>query len=292
MTTTVRTTKITRHLVEHQPDKDAEAMEFETTHAPADWLGDNPVVKKRSDGCWVVGYLVHDDDCESPLESCDSMGKIYTRHRHAGQESHRGFREAVGLDEYWNKTRKPNPNAVLLDCYDHGGQSWAISGSEQARMFPYQQWDVAHGGGVWVPDKDCLENIWRSTARALLPTGVELGWHPYRSGHKQRVYVKLPGQKKKTFGSFQGAVACSALDTKVIERQFREELLKYAKGVVEEYNAWLSGDCWGVCVEVFGADGDQVSEDACWGFIGEKYAREELEAQVEGCLGCKNDQTP
>jgi hypothetical protein len=43
-----------------------------------------------------------------------------------------------------------NPDAVMLDLYEHSGQWWSISGhGMQCR------WDTTNGAGVWVPD-DCL----------------------------------------------------------------------------------------------------------------------------------------
>lgn len=53
------------------------------------------------------------------------------------------------LTEMWNEPAyfPGDPDAVLLDCYDHGGQVWSISGGGmQCR------WDTARGAGVWVPE--------------------------------------------------------------------------------------------------------------------------------------------
>lgn len=47
-----------------------------------------------------------------------------------------------------------NPDAVVLDCYDHGGQRWSVSGGGmQCR------WDTARGAGVWVPDKVLVDQL-------------------------------------------------------------------------------------------------------------------------------------
>lgn len=54
-----------------------------------------------------------------------------------------------------------------------------------------------------------------------------------------------------------------------------------AKGVLEEYNQWLAGDCYATVVETFRrtADGSwsQEDEESCWGYVGEDYARSELQ---------------
>ena len=129
-----------------------------------------PIIKRLDDGTArpkiIVGYLVYDQDCENPLKSCDGMGAIFSRHRHAESADHEGYGRAMGLRKYadgsWgrpHRTSKSDPFAVLLDCYDHGGQVWAIANSDRSRNFPDQQWDVAHGAGVWVPDQCCREDI-------------------------------------------------------------------------------------------------------------------------------------
>ena len=48
-----------------------------------------------------------------------------------------GGAEALGMDEYGERIpgRKPNPMAVLLSCYDHGGQVWAEGAAGQGATF-------------------------------------------------------------------------------------------------------------------------------------------------------------
>lgn len=49
---------------------------------------------------------------------------------------------------------------------------------------------------------------------------------------------------------------------------------------VETYNQWQSGDCYGIVAEHYDADREQVDEDSCWGFIGEKWALEALDSEI------------
>lgn len=62
------------------------------------------------------------------------------------------------LDEAWQLCRLNgligNPYAVMLDCYEHGGQLWSLSGSGMQCQF-----DTAHGAGVWVPDDVLTEDL-------------------------------------------------------------------------------------------------------------------------------------
>jgi hypothetical protein len=47
-----------------------------------------------------------------------------------------------------------NPDAVVLDVYDHSGIAWSISGGgTQCR------WDTSSGAGVWLPDEGAKEEI-------------------------------------------------------------------------------------------------------------------------------------
>ncbi len=300
-----QTRVISKHVIEHD-----DGHEFELRYSPADHLDGLPLVRRVAD-FWVVGYLVRDTDCDSPLESSDGMGTIYTTHRHAGLVSHHGYQEARGLDQNWrrDKSRKPNPMAVLLDVYDHSGQVYAVSGSQAARMFPDQQWDVAHGGAVWVPDDCCEETIRYNTLKAFLPEEVSIRYRsekPYGENGKgflNRVMVDIrvgdslkavqawesrtrktempevvtlyPRGYKSFWHAAQAALRFFGVkpDSAEVQMRLHHEATRMVEGIVEEYNKWLCGDCWGVCVEVIGTE----KEETCWGFVGEEYAREELQ---------------
>ena len=62
----------------------------------------------------------------------------------------------AALLEMWSEPEyfPGDPDAQLLDCYDHSGQHWSLSGSGmQCR------WDTASGAGVWQPDKYLRQQI-------------------------------------------------------------------------------------------------------------------------------------
>jgi len=51
----------------------------------------------------------------------------------------------------------------------------------------------------------------------------------------------------------------------------------YAKGAIDSYSAWATGDVWGVCVWTYDAETlDLLDRDECWGFYGYDYANSEL----------------
>jgi hypothetical protein len=50
-----------------------------------------------------------------------------------------------------------------------------------------------------------------------------------------------------------------------------------ARSLLDTYTSWCNGDVWGVCHFVIDPDtGETVEDDACWGYIGDEYALEEL----------------
>lgn len=62
------------------------------------------------------------------------------------------------LDEAWQLARLSgqvgDPYTVMLDCYEHGGQVWSVTGYGPQCLF-----DTARGAGVWVPDQCLREEL-------------------------------------------------------------------------------------------------------------------------------------
>lgn len=271
---------------------------------------------ERAGDLVIVGYLVDDHDVQNPLEDCDGMGSIFTSHRHYGR--HREMQKALGLDSEWkldlyldsvmqeahrelmhmmrteyqpdfvafimecahdldlsrdeaieyfvqdftgqhpyqeaswltgkvNETidweilltnawricrrvgKAGDPYAVPLDCYEHGGQVWSLSGTGTQCLF-----DTARGAGVWVPD-DVLR------------------------------------------GELDEIRRMNGLDAA------RAKCAEFARQALESYNAWLSGDCYGIAVDVFVLEGDclkRIDESAVWGFVGSKWAEAAMSDEV------------
>lgn len=64
---------------------------------------------------------------------------------------------------------------------------------------------------------------------------------------------------------------CGAIFASKSEWPLRESAEKAARGLVEYWNQYLSGDVWGVVIE--DRNGEHV--DSCWGYYGLEYARQE-----------------
>lgn len=62
------------------------------------------------------------------------------------------------LERAWQEGRAAgtigDPYAVMLDCYEHGGQVWSLSGHGMQCLF-----DTARGAGIWVPDQCLRESL-------------------------------------------------------------------------------------------------------------------------------------
>lgn len=297
-------------------------VEYEIEFTPTSWV--EPEIQEVRSKV-VIGYLAQDSSPDDPLTSMDCEGAIYTLHRHStthlemqralGLDSYWGpdydavsdetmikhlasalasaftSEEMYGsLKEYtdegeaadnvaqalayfihdrrvynakfdkcveearqtaWKAARASGEVGeefrVMLDVYEHSGISYSISGEGMQCS-----WDTARGAAVWVATGGAAINLITNIASALtLDTTdlAELKKHPDYTVKREAA------------------------------------LYQYCKGVLETYNAYLNGDVYGVCVEVFDREtGDRISEDACWGFYGQKYAEEALQGEVRALV--------
>ncbi len=271
---------------------DHDGKEYEINHHAFEHI--DPIFKPLSNGGLVIGYCVHDQDCQNPLDDCDGMGKIYDRRRHASREDLAAFAEAIGTDLDWNPDpeKTPNPYAVFLTVYDHSGESWSV-GSSIPACDP-GGWDTSRGAGVYVPDSCCKEHIETTARERLLDFKVEYKSKPNPDGtvdpeNLNVITVTMPdGSIRTGFKSFEEASAAAEkelVNRPNYERAFgimaRQVAVECAQQAVTELNKWLSGDCYGVCVETFDKEGERTDEEACWGFIGHEYAEQEMKDGVE-----------
>ena len=238
----------------------------------------DPIVRELDGGLMVVGYLAHDDDCADPLTDSNSMGHVWTFKR--------GYR--VDHDEIEAAIKKDL--AVRLDVYDHGGMVYAISGSIRAQNFPDQQWDVAHGGAVWVPDQACEDHIEVTALQRCYADAFTVEYHATpKKQHDIRWIVRRqdgPDLQRGGYKTFMAAArgACRALALPAMPEKLavkRTELAhECCQQALDEYNRWLAGDCWGVCCEAFDLNSVRFLDDACWGFIGDEYAQSALNTEI------------
>jgi len=207
-----------------------DGREFETYHEPEN---DTLTVKPGKDGRTVIGYLVQDEGEQDIFGDEDGNGEIASHldHNQAGRER---MKAALGIDDNGDPDpdMTPDPYAVPLDCFRHGGELWQVQGSSTGYPFSCP-WDTSRLAGVWIPCDCARENI-------------------------------------------EGRAKAENMDPVKVARE-------YAAGVIEQYNQALSGDVWGVIVEVYDKDGEKIDGEGfdCWGFFGSEYAVKELAEQVK-----------
>jgi len=129
---------ISRH--QHYAHIDDVTVELEFKPAYEEYM----LSERRGDKI-VVAYLVYDDhygDIQDLMG--EATGRLYSLHRLGPRGDSEKAADAI----------ENNVDAVLLDCYDHGGQSWSMYGTGTQCQF-----DTARGAGVWVPDEGLLEHL-------------------------------------------------------------------------------------------------------------------------------------
>ena len=105
---------------------------------------------------YVVGYLVPDECAEDPAESEEGIGRFVHWKDH-GPEELSEYCQARAVDPDSHDAiegEKPNPDAVLIDKFEHSGVSYHVAGEYSG---PDARWDLSHGWAVWLPSP-CLLN--------------------------------------------------------------------------------------------------------------------------------------
>lgn len=88
--------------------------------------------------------ILYDESPLNPLQDFDAMGEILSNLRnYAG--SH---------DRHVSEADFQNPDAVVLDRYEHGQCLWYVQDSQ---WVPDKQWDNTSCAGLWIPDKALLD---------------------------------------------------------------------------------------------------------------------------------------
>jgi hypothetical protein len=273
---TTVTVKITHRTVSVDTIEE-DGRRFEVEQQPISCL--DPVVETLPDGTAIVGYLSEDEDISNPLEDRDASGWVVSFHRGAPKEHYARAMELLALDTDGNTIEgaRRSPMAVVLDCYSHGGEAWAINGSAESAMWPDQQWDVAHGGGVWIPDPACEDHIIDMAFGRQMPTRASVQ-HVQGDEFPRRFVFK---SHEETYRAAAKAMGFEVNEEQLIQ-DIRAESIACAGQALEEYNAWLAGECYVVCVQVFDKDNQPVGDpDSCGGYIGRESTLKELAEQVQ-----------
>lgn len=258
-----------------------EFQEWANETAGAQARLDEPYYKRRAEKLWreTGGEYIYNEDCIYSFSFTDDVRLEVWRDLRA--------KDLIGTE-----------GKVLLDCYDHGGQVWSLSGSgTQCR------WDTSSGAGVWAPDESALEEIKRRAELYAFGEVLDNGSWTKSSGQK-RYYAILDeaygGEHSQQF--LQWHEAFDWLEQKVKtfklpkQKAMKEQLIQkgksraaheIAESSLQTYNDWLSGNVYAVVVASYTNSGTQESpiwelesSDECWGYIGSDWAIEALISEM------------
>ena len=241
---------------------------------------------------FAAKYIGADDSSEDQLRAAADM--LYFT---ADEVAERIWKEARA------KGRIGDPFAVMLDVYDHSGRMWSISGEgTQCR------WDTSRGAGMWIPD-DELRGVLEERAKVACWAYVretpirlkgkdnkyqliEVSWNEAGPVHADLGGIEFSDDWHALYQKAKQIAADKPEPTGVQLNWARGVVAEeFCRGILEEYNAWLNGDCYGTVVQFFNNTGttdepvwEQEDSDACWGFIGSEYAEQELKASFDSVV--------
>jgi hypothetical protein len=251
-TVTVRRT--TSYIVEHDD------REFEVSHQPIE--GTEPTVEELPNGKVVIGYLADDNTAPHNPREDENLGHMICWHR----------RHSLG-----DKHEYKDSEALWADILGETYEKLAQQTDDELNKWL--------GKEVRVSDKLYTTQVNKAFAhlRELVQKKLQdLGYvilPLYLYDHSGITMATGPFSCPWDSGQV-GYIYAGPEDVKRIG--CKPELVKKAlEAEVAEYDHYISGECYGVCVDVFNAIGEQIEDDACWGILGSEYAEEELASQVK-----------
>jgi len=212
-----------------------------------------------------------DSDPMNPMEDWDAMGEVrsFSRRHH----------NSVKDQDEAERLMEQHPLHVKLSYFEHGNCLWMVMGDERPGV--EWQWDGTRFAGLWIPNKEALNNIHVKTLSALVKPRGEVLYlsdkNPdgtVKEGRLNIITALLDGQVwKKGFKTFEEAYRALGRKLKVpmnkeaMEEPLRRASREYARECVETYSQWCNGEVYGYTTEMpDGSDGD-----SCWGYYGWEF---------------------
>lgn len=240
----------------NSPEAAVDHFDLELTfdHRRDKWCDVLKFWRSRSGKHIVVGYLCVDESCDNPLMMCDGNGRILTKHLD------RSFLQHVGRDTDGEPLLEEcaaimaRLKGVELDGVECDGEALRAMWDEMSRQ-----------GKVGTP-----------YARALSFLNHR-GYVESSEGHRWAIDgVWIPDDTLlEHINSFP-------------EEHRREEAERCFRQALEEHNLWVTGECYGVVVDVFAreARGEPYERmegtcEAVWGFVGREHAEDSLDDEFD-----------
>ena len=279
------------------PNGDEVSIELE--HVPCDWTDSHTeVVGNRI----IVAYNVLDDDYRSVDDHMgDCMGRIVDAYN--GREADRQeLRELAGCDRYGDKDLD-----AVWDKHEDAAIERYIAKVKQ----DYTAAEVLeHIDSEEVVTEEEIEGWLRQDARGAAWANVEFDdvmqavlddmWDEpaFWPGNPDAVFLDVYDHSGQCWSISGGGMQCrwdtsrgagawvpdkcltDQLDSDVVNGlDRRTQCRKYAQQFLDTYNEIISGNIYGCVVQVHDLDGELISEDACWGYIGSEDAEESLKTE-------------
>lgn len=182
----------------------------------------------------------------------------------------------------------------MFNPRDNDGNATLVTRDREYADYDERDKDGSHIVLDWEPDEDNEYGAWewsddwsatceRLEAKGCVATMVRRaydgGLEPECDGHRFAcgILYYTPEQLAEYW--------TDATDKTITARASLESEL-------DEYSKWATGDVWGVVISRVNRQGSVLAElDACWGFIGDDYAREAAKEQAAPFLNDEIDVT-
>lgn len=286
------------HTYDFELEDSDEVLELELEHEPvSSYRNDDVRAERLPNGHILVGYLTYDEGCPNPLTDSDGMGDIIdAKHRESE------WREALGIDRDGHQFNQMDIIEEMVRELDDKDVPDIIR-----PMYPPKK--VA---GREVPYAHPPEPNWwdRTLTRDDLKLGYRKRFDELMEWHKKNGSFGDPDRVMLSVYEHSG-IAYSVMgeagypftdpwDTspgravwvpdKVLRvneaagltgDERRAKMREWAGQACETFTDWANGSCYCVVIELFDADGEQLESDLCGGYVGWKWAEEQLESDLK-----------
>ena len=220
--------------------------------------------------------LIRDDDPMNPRE-CDNLGTMACWHRRyvlgdkqPSESPKEWIRNMSGLDDdqldaakerFYNLLAKKSPPQTLSDEIALWDRADELLAEKCQNLFDQKHISLP----MYLYDHS---GITMSCAAFSCP---------WDSGQVGIIYVSKERLRQE-------------YSSKLITPKIREKALSVLRAEVEEYDRYLTGDCWGYEIYEMDDDPDMIAAgykddgycvDSCWGFLGYEYAEEAAQEAMD-----------
>lgn len=289
--------------------EEIDGTEVRLSFEPVDYIG--PLTARIGDTL-VIAYCAQDNDIWGIDDLIgEGMGRMHSFHRHATKDHEPGLR-ALGRDQYGGinlaliydrhndeaieryiaKVLDTYPTQELIDEYLNPGCQYEHKREAYLTDVEYikdaLRTDAAYHRHDCVMFEDIMESVltemWRDPQ--------------YFPGDKDAQLLDVYDHSGQHWSLSGGGMQCQwdtargagvwvpdetlrhLLDTECgVNREAQAR--KYCQQFLVQYNYIIAGEVYGIVIEQYEADGSPIDCDACWGYVGSKYAVETMRAEFD-----------